>query len=143
MKKRRDFGRRELLAVDLGLDQRGGQVVTRIDAAILGERAGVCTDVQRHLHELVVVRSDVGVAEAENHVGPVKDALMVILGDAHHVADHLQRQEARQLRDHLTLAVRMLGDHLLDVAAGALSDGRLSAGHHLGGERPADDVAQP
>ena len=40
---------------------------------------------------------DVGVAEAEDHVGPVEDPLVVLLGDAHHVADDLQRQGPGQL----------------------------------------------
>ena len=66
------------------------------------------------LEELVEVGGDVGIAEAQNDVGPVEDPLMVVFGDAHHVADDLQRQGAGQVSDDLALAVGMVLHHRRD-----------------------------
>ena len=85
----------------------------------------------------------VRVAEAENHVGPMEYPLMVLLGDAHHVADDLQRQRPGELADQIGLPVGMIGDHRLHQPVGPLAHRRLDARHHLRRERPADDRAQP
>ncbi len=142
--ERRDLGRRQPLTVDLGLHQRGRQVLLRVDSAVLGVRGGVRADVHRDLDELLVVLGDVLVPEPEDHVGPVEDLLVVVLGDAHHVADHLQRQRAGQLRDHLTLAVGMCR-RSSSRRGGVPGPGRTASvrATTLRGERPADDVAQP
>ena len=71
----------------------------RLSPPVLGERGGVGADVDGDLHELVEIGGQVGVAEAEDDVGPVEDLLVVLVGDAHHVADHLQRQRTGQLGD--------------------------------------------
>ena len=47
--------------------------------------------------------------------------LMVLLGDAHHVADDLQRQRAGQLGDHLARPSGCVSIIVLDEATGALS----------------------
>ncbi len=53
---------------------------------------------------------------------------MVVLGDAHHVADDLQRQRTGQLGDQLARAVRMVGDHRRHQPAGAVAHRVLDAG---------------
>ena len=67
---------------------------------------------------------------------------MVLLGDADHVADHLQGQRPGELGDQLTLPVGVLRDHRIDESTGPFAYRGFGAGHHLGGESPADDVAQ-
>ena len=47
-----------------------------------------------------------GVADAEDHVGVLEDLLGVFAGDAHHVADDLQRQRRRDLGHEVALAHR-------------------------------------
>ena len=131
------------VAVDLGLHQARGQIVVVVDAAILRQRAGVGADVHRNLNELFEIRRQIGVAEPENHVGPVEYPLMVFLGNPHHVADDLQRQRPGELADQIGLSVGMIGDQRCDQPVGPLAHRRLDAGHHLRGERPADDRAQP
>ncbi len=59
--------------------------------ALVGQRRRIRADVHRHLQELVEVGGQIRVAEPQDHVGPVEDPLMVRFGDAHHVADDLQR----------------------------------------------------
>lgn len=70
--ERRDLPRRQPLAVDLGFDQAAGQIVVVVDPAVFGQRGGVGADVRRNLHELVEIGGQIGIAEAENDVGPVK-----------------------------------------------------------------------
>ena len=95
--ERRDLGRRQPLTVEFGLHQAGRQVVARMRPAIVGQCGGVGADVHGHLDELFEVGGDVRIAEPEDHVGPVEDPLVVLLGDAHHVADDLQRKGTGEL----------------------------------------------
>ena len=114
-----------------------------LDPAILGHGAGVGADVHRNLHEFLEIQRQVGVAETEDHVGPVEDPLVVFLGDPHHVADHLQRQRPGQFADHIGLPVGMIGDHPRDQPVRTLTHRLFNAGHHFRSERPADDRTQP
>ena len=92
----------------------GGQVFSRVGPAVLGQRCRVGADVHRDLDELVEVGGQVGIAEAKDDVGPVEDPVVVLFGNAHHVADDLQGQRAGQLRDQLAVAVGVLLDHRRD-----------------------------
>ena len=141
--ERGDFGRRKPLAVDFGLHQAGGQIVSGIAAAILGQCGGVGTDIHCHLDELIEVGGQVGVTEAKYHVRPVKDPLMVFLGNAHHVADDLQGEWTGQFGHHFALSVWMVLHHRRHQPAGALANRLLGAGHHPRREGAAHDVAQP
>ncbi|CFR92489.1 Uncharacterised protein [Mycobacterium tuberculosis] len=82
-----------------------------VDPAVFGQRGGVGADVRRNLHELVEIGGQIGIAEAENDVGPVKNALMVRLGNPHHVTDNLQRQWTCEFADQIGLPVGIIGDH--------------------------------
>ena len=68
---------------------------------------------------------------------------MVLVGDAHHVADHLQWQRSGEFGHQLALAVGMVGDQVRDQPPRPVAHRLLSAGHHLRCEGAADDVAQP
>ena len=84
----------------------------------------------------------VGVAEPENHVGPVEYPLVVVLGNPHHVADDLQRQRPGELADQIGLPIGVVGDQCCHQPMGPFPHRRLDAGHHLWRERSADDRAQ-
>ena len=70
--ERGDFGRRKPLTVDFGLYQAGGQILSGITAAVVGQCGGVGTDIHRHRDELVEVGGDVRISEPQDHVRPVK-----------------------------------------------------------------------
>ncbi len=142
MKNDRDLRRRQPLAVDLGFHQARRQIVVVIDAAVLRQRGGVGTYVHRNLDELFEIGCQIGVAEPENHVGPMEYPLMVFFGNPHHVADDLQRQRSGEFADQIGLPVGMIGDHRCDQPVGPVPHRRLDTGHHLRSERPADNRAQ-
>ena len=135
------FGGCKPFTVDFGLYQAGGQILTGTPAAVVGQRDGVGTHIHRHRDELVEIGRDVGVSEPQDHIRPVEDILMVFLGDAHHVADDLQRQRTGQFGDDVARAVRMVGDHRRDQLMGALTNRVLGAGHHPWRKRAAHDIA--
>ncbi len=68
---------------------------------------------------------------------------MVGFGDAHHVADDLQRQGAGQVGDDLALTVGMVLHHRGHQPPGPVAHGILDEGQHPRSECAADDVAQP
>ena len=141
--ERRHLGGRELLTVDLGLNQAGGQILVRIGAPVLGQCVRVGADFHCDRAELVEVGGQVGIAEAEDDVGPVEDLVVVFGRDAHHVADHLQGQRAGEFGDQLAVAVRVPFDHLRDQPTGAIADRGFDPRNHLRGEGAADDRSQP
>ena len=138
--ERGDLHRRQPVAVDLGLDERGAQVVSRVDPAVLGHGHGIGGDLLRHRLEGGVV-ADVVVADAEDHVGPVEDPVLVLVGDAHHGADDLEGERGRELGDEVAAPVGMPLDHPGDESARPFGDGCLDLGDHLRGERLLHDAA--
>ena len=109
--ERGDLGVGEPLPVHFGLHQRGAQVVGRIAAALRRHRDAERADLVRHLleHGEIVL----GLELTEDHVGPAEDSLLVLLRDAHHRADDLQRQRGRDLADDVAATVGMALDHPL------------------------------
>ena len=102
----------EPLAVDLGVDQRGGEVVGRVLAR--GARPRSCTSVRELRAGLQERRDDLrrvevgdvlGIARAEDDVGAVEDELVLALRDAHHVADDLERQRRGDLGHEVARAL--------------------------------------
>ena len=123
----------ELLAVDLGGEQRTHQVVTRF-AATLGQQFG---------EELVALAERVEVVlrtlDLEERVGPAAEVVDAVVGDADHRADHHARQDGRVLV--LQLAAAAGGDAFDEVArdgAGA----RFDLGHAPRRERTRHERAQ-
>ena len=72
-----------------------------------------------------------------------KTRSMVVFGDAHHVADDLQRQGTGQVSDDLALAIGMVLHHRGDQALGPVAHRILDESQHPRSECAADDVAQP
>ena len=83
------------------------------------------------------------VADTQNHRRPVEDLRLVLVGDAQHVADDLQRQQARDLGDEVGLCVAMVGDHFCHDPVCPVPHTVLDTGHHLRREGSVDDLAQP
>ncbi len=93
--ERTQLARREpvfaVLVFDLGVHERSGDVVAGIGQAVFGDREPVLEQLHARAHELFYRRHVLGVADAEDRVGQLEDALVVLAGDAHHVADDLER----------------------------------------------------
>ena len=109
----------EHLAVDLGGDERRGEVVGGVLQPLLAELGDEQAEVLRRLEQrrgdarLGLVGHVLGVAEAEDDVGAVEDELLVAAGDAHQVDDDPQREDRGDVGDEVALAPL---DHLVDDA---------------------------
>ena len=112
------------LAVDLGGDQRGGEVVLRVLHPRLGQLGDEQAEVLRggeergHHAALGLVGHVLRVAEPEDHVGAVEDELLLAARDAHHVDDDPQRERGGDVGDEVALAA--LDDVVDDPGGGGL-----------------------
>ena len=140
--KRRDFRRRQPLTVDVGLHQVGRQVVGGLRTTGLGQRRAVGGEFQHHRDELVAVVRHFLVAGTEKHGRPMKHLGFVLFGDAHHVADDLQRKRSGDGLDEVCLPVRVIRHQIADQPARPGPDVLFDPRHHLRGERPVDDRPQ-
>ena len=142
--ERGQLGVGERLAVDVGVDQRRGEVVGGVLDAVGGqaphELGQVVAGVHEGQHGVLALGDVLGVAEGQDDVGAVEDGVVVALGHAHHVADDLEREPGRHLGDEVALA---LVPHLGDEVVGDLLDVVLDGAHHAGVEGGRDDPAQP
>ena len=130
---------RQPLAVDLGLHQCAGDVVLRVGQPLRPELLGVVPHVPAaadHVLDRLVV---LGVETAEEMVGAVEDVLVVLAGDAHHVADDPKRHRGGDLGDEVDLTLRR--DVLHDLA-GDVVDVLLDAGDHARREPLVHEEAQ-
>ena len=91
----------ELLAVDLGVDELGDDVVARIAAALLGEVVGVRVQRGRRLVRAFGATLELGVVGADHRVRPLEDEVPVLLRHAHDLGDRLQRQLRREVDDEV------------------------------------------
>jgi hypothetical protein len=140
---RGDLPGRQLLTIDFGLNQAGGQVIVRIDAPVLGERDAVVADAVCRSGEIVEFHGDVGIAEPGDHVRPVEDLLIVAFGDAHHVADHLQGKGSGNFGNELAITVGVIAHHRRDESPRPLPDRFLDVTQYFGRESPAHCATQP
>ena len=143
MKNEAISAERQPLTVDLRLHQVGGQIVGGMGPAGLGQLRAVLGEIQDRLDDLVVAGRHLVVTRAEDHRRPVEDLGLVLFGDAHHVADDLQRKRTRERLDEVRPPVGVVGHHVAHQPLRPGVDAFLDAGHHLRGERPVDDRAQP
>src|SRR5207244_13172625 len=81
----------EALPVDLGLDERGGDVIAGARAPVLRERLRVLEELERRCDQLVAAARVLRIADAEGEVRDLEDAPSVRLGAAHHAADAAER----------------------------------------------------
>ena len=138
---RRDLLVGEPFAVDLGLHQCGHQVVPGLAAALLHQSHGDGV----HGHDRL---GDPGqrfgalqqarVTPAVGELRLVGDGAAVLLGDAHHVADVVHRDQCGHLGDEVDLA--LVGD-VVDDAARVGDDVVVDARELLGCERRRDQPA--
>ena len=96
----------ELVALDVGLDQLGDEVVAGVLAAFGGHLHAVHDQFDRRGRR--IIPGELRVLVADHLVGPVEQLLAVFLRHAHQAGDRLQRK---------------LAGHLLDEIAGSLGRG--------------------
>ncbi len=142
MKKRSELLRRQPLAVDLGVHQRRGDVVARVGPTVLAELLGVHEHLHQHAHQLLERADVLGVADTEDHVGPLKDLGFVLGRDAHHLADDLEGERCGDLLDEVAFAIRELLDQPIDDRGRLRADVSLDLGDLPRREPLGDDAAQ-
>ncbi len=98
---------------------------------------------KRLAHQVLVRGDEVGVAAAEDRVGPVEDLAVVLGGDAHHVADDLERQRRRDVFDEVAGLVGEVGQQAIDDLVGLRLHDVLDGGDLPWGEALRDDRAEP
>ena len=141
--ERANLRRRQVLAVDLGLNQVCGEVLTGPRPPFLGQVHAVLREFDDCLDHHVEITGRLVVSGSQNHRRPVEDLLFVLLRDAHHVADDLQRQRTGYLVDEVGVRVAMVGGHVRHEPARAVVHTVLDASHDLGREGTVDHLAQP
>ncbi len=134
----------ERLTVDVGGDERGGQVVGGVFDPVGGELVHQLGELLARVdegHHRVGALGDVlGIAAREDHVGAAEDRRVVRGRDTHHVADDLEGEGCGDLGDEVALAEP---GHPVDHPVGDRLDGLLDAGDPPRVERGGDDAPQP
>ncbi len=130
---------REPVAVELGLDQRRGQVVGRLLAALRHHVGVVDEQVDRRLDRR---RRDVGHAVLAVHhaVGERPQVLAVLLGDPDQLRDHVHRQLAGEFGDEVEAFVFQ---GLVQMLLGELEHPGLQLADAARGEALRHQGAQP
>ena len=99
----------QALAVDLGVHERGGEVVARVGQPVLAQLHGVAA--------YIAMLRRISASNSPPYSGSPTPRIMLVsakicfssvVGDAHHLADDLQRQGRGDLLDEVALAVRVL-----------------------------------
>ena len=94
----------EPVAVDLGVDELGHDVVARIGLALLGELVDVHVELGRRGRAVVASPAYSGSSSADHAVRPVEQQLAVVLRHAHDLGDRLQRQLGGEVVDEVARA---------------------------------------
>ena len=117
--ERSELGSGQSLAFDLGLHQRGGDVVAGVGQPVLAELLGVLpqlpSGLERPLDRAAVLR--IGAAQHDVRAG--EDEVLVRFGNAHHLADDVERKTGGDLLDEVDLPLRR---HLIDELGGEVAD---------------------
>ncbi len=119
-------------------DQGGHEVVLGVGPPVVGDGVAVAVDLGGGGGAVLGGGLHVGVVEADQHVAEVEHLVPVRLGQADHLADHLQRDLGRHLLDELALAPLA---HRVDDGVGPLHDLLLEPGDDAGGEALAHQPA--
>ena len=132
---------REPLPVDLGLDERGHEVVAGVLLAVLGQLGGELGQrPQRraqHLDRLAIAEA-VGVGGHDQRVGGLHHAVAVRLRHPEHVRDRLQRQAlGDEVHEVPAAGGRRLGDDPLGVDPDPVLDPLDLARGERGRDQPA------
>ena len=81
----------QLLAVDLGMQQLGGEILLRAPLVALTELVRVAEDLGRRHACVCFGGLEFGIVEADQLVGELEEQMTVLLGNTHELTDHLQR----------------------------------------------------
>ena len=132
----------QLLAVELGGDERGDDVVHRALTARVGQRLRVHVELHRRFERLfrraLVV---LGVGVADEAVRPLEDLVAVLVGHAEQLGDDDERELRREVRDEVDDVV--VAELALHDLLGRLTDVGLHRLDHLGSEPVCHQVPQP
>ena len=128
---------RQLVAVDLGVDQLRDDVIARVDLAQLRELVDVHVELGHRGH-VVFGAAVLGVVDPDHAVGPLEEQLAVFLRHAHDLGDRLQRQLGREIGDEIAGAAL---DDLVDDQRGAVGQVLLQQSDHARGEALVDQLA--
>ena len=131
--------RRHRLAVDLGVHERGRQVVLRMFETLPAEPEPVVAQLAGRLQEGLARAPELLVAAGEEAVGQVEQPRPIGLRHAHHVADDSDGQRVGDLGDELRLALR--GDGVDDPPC-ALPDRAFRLRDHLRSEAAVHDAPE-
>ena len=117
------------VAVDLGVDQLGDDVIARIRLALLRQLIDVDVELAPTRLMLSSVRV-LGVVDPDHAVGPVEEQLAVLLRHPHDLGDRLQRQLSGEIGDEVAGAALddLVDDQRRPVGGGTAPAGRSSAG---------------
>ena len=129
---------RQPVAVDLGVEQRGDDVVARHLAPFGRERVGVHEHLDLRVLHFFVGHLVLGVLAPDHPVAPLEELVPVGLRDAEHLGDHLQRELGRDV-DHEVGGAGL--DHLVEDLVGLLADAVLERADLAGREAPVHELA--
>ena len=137
--ERADFLGRHGLAVDLGVDEDGRQVVLRMLEPVLAEPEAVLAELLSGSLERRAAVCVLGVSGGEESPGEVEHARPIGLRHADHVADDVHGKDGGDLGDEVDLA---LGGDGVDDRPGTEPHRFLGAGDHARGEAAVDHASE-
>ena len=103
----------EGVALDLGVEQRGHDVLAWLRPALLGQLLGVHEHLDLSLGDVLLADLVLGVLGAHHPVGPVEQLEPVLARHAQQLGDHLQRQLGGDVDDEVAVTA-VLGQGVLD-----------------------------
>ncbi len=127
------------MAVDLGGEQRRREIVSGASPGPLGHLPRIDEHLDRGELSVVGGGLELRVVEADQAVGEIVDAGPVLVGNAHHLADHLHREVGGHVGDEVA---RSLLTHPVDDAAGHPLYARKQRLHHARGEGLVDQAPE-
>ena len=130
----------QVIAVDLGLEQLGDDVVLRRGPVLVGELLGVHEHLDlRGLH-LLFADDVLRVFGAHHPVRPLEDLVAVLAGHADQFGDDLEGQLGCDVDHEVDVA---LGDGLVDDVAGEVADVLFEHADHARREPAVHQLAVP
>ena len=144
-KERGELGVAQLLAVDVRGHQCGDQVVAwgfGPDGSQAGDEVGEFLPGAQDLghRDVEVLAEELRIRAGQDDVGVGQDHVVPVVRDAHHVADDLQWQAGRHVRNEVAGPG---GQQVIDDRGGRAADVGLELGDHPRAERVGHDAAQP
>ena len=139
-----DFGACQFLAVDLGVHEHRRQIFGRVLLSLVAMPLNQADEVVRGTHEGGEEVGELGgvfrVFCAKNHARLFEHELVLVVGDADHVADHFEWERGRDIVHEVTFTT---GLHGVDDLGGNALDRLFNAAQDAGSEAAAHQAPQP